>query len=89
MKTLNDIAAAAYHAHGKELYRLIGVSQRPWVELGGSEIKCWLAAVQQVLAEAATAGLHVDAAAVSQSVVAQPWPFIDPDALSNPFKEAA
>lgn len=89
MKTLNDIAAAAYHAHGKELYRLIGVSQRPWVELGGSEAKCWMAAVQQVLADAATAGLRVDAAVVSQSVVAQPWPFIDPATLAHPFRGAA
>ena len=89
MKTLNDIAAAAYHAHGKELYRLSGVSQRPWVELGSGEAKSWLAAVQQVLAEASTMGLQVDAAAVSQSVVAQPWPFIDPAALANPFKVAA
>lgn len=70
MKTLNDIAAAAYHAHGKELYRLIGVTHRPWLELGGSEHKCWLAAVQQVLAEVATAGVRVDASEVSQSVVA-------------------
>lgn len=63
MKTLNDIAAAAYHAHGKELYRLIGVSQRPWVELGGSEAKCWMAAVQQVLAEAAAMGMDMKKAA--------------------------
>lgn len=86
MKSINDIACDAYHAYGKELYRLIGVSQRPWVELGGSEAKCWMAAVQQVLAEAAMAGLQVDATEVSQSVRAQSWPLVDPAALSNPIK---
>lgn len=75
MKTLNDIAAAAYDAHGKELYRLIGVTQRPWTRLSFSEAMCWLAAVQQVRAEVAAAGVQVDAelaAPVSQSVLARP-----------------
>jgi hypothetical protein len=43
------------------------------VELGGSEAKCWLAAVQQVLAEVAAASVQVDAdlaAPVNQSVLA-------------------
>lgn len=77
MKTLNDIAAAAYHAHGKELYRLIGVTQRPWVELAGSEAKCWMAAVQQVLAEASTMGVQIPVVSVRQSVMFEPLPEFD------------
>lgn len=59
MKSLNDLACSAYNAHAKELQRLIGVSSRPWVELRSPETKCWLAAVQQVLAEAATIGMDI------------------------------
>lgn len=69
MKSLNDLACAAYSAHAKEIQRLIGVNSRPWVELPGHETKCWLAAVQQVLAEVATIG--VDTSKLLPSIDAQ------------------
>lgn len=63
MKTLNDIAAAAYNAHAKELSRLVGVNARPWVDLPRTEILCWEQSTSQVLAEVAAmsgvAGLAV------------------------------
>ena len=56
MKTLNEIACAAYNAHAKELRRLVGVNARPWVELPRTEILCWEQSTSQVLAEVAAMG---------------------------------
>ena len=59
MKTINDVAAAAYHAHAKELCRLVGVNARPWVELPRTEMLCWEASIRQVLAEVAAMGCAI------------------------------
>ena len=59
MKTLNDIACAAYAAHAKELARRIGVNSRPWTDIGSCEQKCWEQAAKQVLAEAAAMGMDM------------------------------
>lgn len=75
MKTLNEIAAAAYAAHAKELGRLVGVNALPWVELQRVEMLCWEQATRQVLAEATAMGLRVPDDAdpsVQDSVLAAP-----------------
>ncbi len=63
MKTLNDIACAAYNAHAKELARRIGVHSRPWTQIGNCEQQCWEQATKQVLAEAAAMGMDMQKAA--------------------------
>lgn len=76
MKTINDIAAAAYHAHAKELHRRIGVNARPWVEIGPFEQACWEQAAKQVLAEAAAMGMDMQKAAPEidlQSISPASW----------------
>lgn len=76
MKTLNDIACAAYNAHCKELARRIGVSSRPWTQLGNCEQQCWEQAARQVLAEAAAMGMDMQKAAPTidlQSVSPVSW----------------
>jgi hypothetical protein len=60
MKSLQDIAAAAYHAHQKEERRLTGDGRvwgiRPWSQLSGMEKLCWQEAARQALAEVAAMG---------------------------------
>lgn len=56
MKTLNEIACAAYSAHAKELHRLLGVNSLPWVELERIDQLCWEKSTGQVLAEVAAMG---------------------------------
>jgi hypothetical protein len=68
MKTIFDIAAAGYYAHGKELQRRIGVNQRPWGQLPTTEKLCWVEATRQVMAEVAAMGCSVPGEPVSQSV---------------------
>lgn len=63
MKTLVEIACAAYNAHAKELARRIGVNSRPWTEIGNCEQQCWEQAAKQVLAEAAAMGMDMQKAA--------------------------
>ena len=53
MKSYEQIAQAMYEAHGKELLRQIGVTQRPWGGLGSGEQACWIAAAKQAAAELA------------------------------------
>lgn len=59
MTTINSIAAAAYAAYAKELRRRIGTNMRPWNEAMTTDHRCWEAAVLQVLAIAATAGVQM------------------------------
>lgn len=61
MTSINTIAAAAYAAYAKELRRLIGVNMKPWTEALTTDHRCWEAAVLQVLAIAATAGVQMPA----------------------------
>jgi hypothetical protein len=76
MKTIFDIAASAYAAHAKELARRIGVSSRPWTDIGSCEQKCWEQAAKQVLAEAAAMGMDMQKVAPEidlQSVSPVSW----------------